>query len=64
MMAAGNVTKIHVGKGVLRPGTRQVKIHVDRDGQYWLCEADVDPASDDFRKKGCVTYREAVLGDG
>jgi hypothetical protein len=64
MMSAGQVAKIHVGKGILKPGTQNITVHVDKDGEYWLCEAEVDPRSEDFRKEGCVTYREAALGSG
>jgi hypothetical protein len=35
--------KIHIGTGVLKPGTRPIKVFVDKNGEYWLEDADVDP---------------------
>lgn len=63
-MAVWKGSKIYIGKGVLKPGTRPVKIHVDKDGEYWLCDADVDPESEDFRKDGCTSYSETQMSEG
>lgn len=56
--------KIYVGAGILKPGTRPVKIHVDKEGEYWLCDASVDPNSADFRKEGCTAYSEVPMQEG
>jgi hypothetical protein len=48
--------KIHLGKGILKPGTRPMKVHVDENGEWWICDADVDPSDKDFREKGCTDY--------
>jgi hypothetical protein len=54
-------TKINVGNGILKPGVRPIKVYVDKDGEYWMCDADVDPESEDFRKEGCTSYSETHL---
>ena len=54
-------TKLHIGKGILRPGTRPIKVYVDENGEYWICDADVDPKSEDFRKDGCAAHSEIHL---
>jgi hypothetical protein len=51
-------TKLHIGKGILKPGTRPIKVYVDEDGEYWICDADVDPKSEDFRKEGCAAHSD------
>ncbi len=56
--------KIHVGNGVLKPGTRPIKVFVDKKGEYWLCDADVDPESYDFRKEGCTAHGEIQMAEG
>jgi hypothetical protein len=57
-------TKLHIGKGILKPGTRPIKVYVDADGEYWLCDADVDPKSDDFHRDGCVAHSEIHMAEG
>jgi hypothetical protein len=57
-------TKLHIGKGILKPGTRPIKVYVDEKGEYWLCDADVDPKSKDFQKKGCVAHSEIHMAEG
>ena len=56
--------RIHVGKGVLKPGTRPIKVFVDKDGEYWLCDAGVNPESLDFRKEGCTAHGEIQMAEG
>jgi len=53
--------KIHIGEGILRPGTRPIKIHVDKNGEYWICDKDVDPDTPSFRDAGCVAHSEVHL---
>jgi len=62
-MAKG-VNKINIGNGILKPGTRPVKVFVDKQGEYWLCDANVDPNSTDFRKSGCTAYSEVSMYEG
>lgn len=54
-------TKLHIGKGILKPGTRPIKVYVDENGEYWICDADVDPKSEDFRKEGCAAHSDIHL---
>ena len=58
-MAEDHPKKINVGAGILKPGTRPIKVYVDKDGEYWVCDADVDPESADFSKEGCTSYSES-----
>jgi hypothetical protein len=37
---------------------------VDKDGEYWLCDADVNPESPDFRREGCTAYSEVQMAEG
>jgi len=53
--------KLHIGKGILKPGTRPIKVYVDDNGEYWICDADVDPTSKDFREQGCAAHSEVHL---
>jgi len=61
---AKRADKIHLGEGILKPGTRPVRIFVDKQGEYWLCDANVDPNSHDFRKAGCTAYSEVPMQEG
>jgi hypothetical protein len=56
--------KVHFGEGVLRPGTRPIKVYVDENGEYYICDADVDPSSPDFEKEGCVGHSEFHIAEG
>lgn len=53
--------KLHIGKGILKPGVRPIKIHVDADGEYWICDKDVDPETDDFKRDGCVAHSDVHM---
>lgn len=57
-------TKLHIGEGILKPGTRPIKVFVDSDGEYWLCDADVDPTSEKFREQGCSAHSEIQMAEG
>jgi len=41
------------GSGILRPSARPIKICLDKSGEVWLCDADVDGSSD-LASQGCV----------
>jgi hypothetical protein len=64
MSSESESKKIHFGKGILRPGTRPIKVFVDKSGEYWLCDANVDPESEDFRKQGCVAHSDVQMSEG
>jgi hypothetical protein len=53
--------KIHIGEGILKPGTRPIKVYVDSQGEYWICDKDVDPTTSDFKNQGCVAHSEVHL---
>lgn len=57
-------TWLHVGKGILKPGLRPIKVHVDENGEYWLCDADVDPTTKNFREQGCTAHSEIQMAEG
>lgn len=56
--------KIHLGEGILKPGVRPVKILVDEQGEYWICDANVDPESADFSKESCTAYSKTHMAEG
>jgi hypothetical protein len=60
-VAEEKTAKLHIGDGILKPGTRPIKVYVDDDGEYWICDADVDPTSKDFREQGCSAHSEIHL---
>ncbi len=57
-MADEHPKTIKVGAGILKPGVRPIKVYVDKNGEYWLCDANVDPESPDFSKEDCSSYSE------
>ncbi|MHC4217604.1 MAG: hypothetical protein ACYSU7_04025 [Planctomycetota bacterium] len=63
-MVNQQATKINIGEGILKPGTRPIKVYVDQKGEYWLCDSDVDPESSDFRRDGCTSYSEVQMAEG
>ena len=46
------VKKVHLGEGVLKPGIRPIKVYLDENGEYWLCDADVDETID-LKEQAC-----------
>jgi hypothetical protein len=63
-MVQTQTSKINIGEGILKPGTRPIQVYVDKDGEYWLCDADVNPDSPDFRREGCTSYSEVQMAEG
>ena len=33
-MTKEKATKLHIGEGILKPGTRPIKVYVDKNGEY------------------------------
>ena len=56
-------TKIHLGNGILKPGTRPLKVHVDPNGEYWICDADVDVTTADLEKH-CTAHGSVHMSEG
>ena len=53
--------KVHIGEGILKPGTRPIKVYVDENGEYWICDKAVDPTDKNFQDQGCVAHSEVHL---
>ncbi len=52
--------KIHLGEGILKPGTRPIKVVV-KDGEYYLCDAEVEPEK---VKEECTAHGEIHMSEG
>ena len=63
-MTPAHATKTNAGQGIFKPGKRPIKVVVDEQGEYWLCDANVDPQSDDLRKAGCTPHSEVHMAEG
>jgi hypothetical protein len=55
---SGNM--LNVGRGIQKTSARPTKVVVDRTGEYWICDADVDPTGD-FLTQGCVAHSDVHL---
>jgi hypothetical protein len=55
--------KIHLGEGILKPGTRPIKVVVDENGEYYLCDADVDTEKQDV-KDVCTGHGSIHMAEG
>jgi hypothetical protein len=53
-------TMLNVGRGIQKTSARPIKVMVDRAGEYWICDADVDP-SKDFLSQGCASHSDVHL---
>ena len=51
---------INVGRGIQKTSARPTKVMVDQAGEYWICDADVDP-SKDFFAQGCAAHSDVHL---
>jgi hypothetical protein len=56
--------KSNVGEGIVKPGARPIRVIVDDSGEYWLCDAHIDPNTTDFRNAGCMAYSEVQMAEG
>ena len=50
-----------VGNGIFKVSAAPVKFYVDSDGEYWICDASVDPSKGNFREQGCTPHSEVHL---
>ena len=48
------------GNGIQKTSGRPIAVHVDRAGEYWICDTNVD-LSGDLRAQGCVPHSEVHL---
>ncbi|UCG85739.1 MAG: hypothetical protein JSW71_17740 [Gemmatimonadota bacterium] len=51
---------ISVGSGIVKQSARPIKVVVDQSGEYWICDADVDP-NGDLGAQGCAPHSEIHL---
>jgi hypothetical protein len=61
---SGKSSKIHIGKGVLKPGTRPIQVYVDENGEYWLCDSGIDLKDAEARKSSCVAHSDIQMAEG
>ena len=60
-MASDHPKKINVGAGILKPGARPVKVYVDKEGEYWICDRDAEISGFDFAGAGCTPHSDVHL---
>jgi hypothetical protein len=53
--------KRQVGNGIVKQSARPIEIHVDSQGEYWICDKGVAPGISDFRSAGCAPHSEVHL---
>ena len=63
-MAKEQATKLHIGEGILKPGTRPIKVYVDKNGEYWLCDAERRPREQRLPQGGVHGSRRDPDGRG
>lgn len=54
-------TKLNVGRGIQKMSARPIKVMVDQAGEYWICDAHVDPSKGDFLAQGCTPHSDVHL---
>jgi hypothetical protein len=52
-----------LGNGIVKQSARPVKVFVGSDGEYWLCDAGVNPAGD-FGSQGCLAHSAVQMAEG
>jgi len=53
----------NLGNGINKTSARPVRIHVGTDGEYWLCDADVDRDTD-YAREGCTPHSSVPMAEG
>jgi hypothetical protein len=53
-------SKKNVGSGIIKPSARPIKFVVDSAGEYWICDATVDPTGD-LGAQGCSAHSDIHL---
>ncbi|KPK62368.1 MAG: hypothetical protein AMS21_07700 [Gemmatimonas sp. SG8_38_2] len=51
---------INIGGGIVKQSARPIKFLVDGSGEYWICDAGVDPKGD-LGAQGCVAHSSVHL---
>lgn len=55
------MSKPQVGNGIVKESARPIEIHVDSQGEYWICDKGVAAGTSDFRAAGCTPHSEVHL---
>ena len=53
--------KAQVGDGIRKQSARPIEIHVDSQGEYWICDKGTPIDGFDFRSAGCAPHSEVHL---
>jgi hypothetical protein len=53
----------NLGNGINRSSARPVRVKVGRDGEYWLCDADVEHGVD-YARAGCTAHSSVPMAEG
>jgi hypothetical protein len=53
--------KSQVGNGIRKQSARPIEIHVDSNGEYWICDKGAEVSNFDFRGAGCAPHSEVHL---
>ena len=53
--------KPQVGNGIVKQSGRPIEIHVDGQGEYWICDKGALDGIGDFRSAGCTPHSEVHL---
>ena len=51
------------GNGIIKNSGRPIRVHVDASGEYWLCDANVDPKANLLRQ-GCTPHSGVPMAEG
>ena len=52
MNAVKKEQKTILGDGIYHPGARPMRVYIDKDGCWWLCDKGIDQ-NKDLQKQGC-----------
>ena len=63
-MSEKDEKKVHFGEGILKPGTRPIKVVVDEQGEYWLCDANVTTDKHEELEKKCTAHGSVHMAEG
>jgi len=55
------MSKPQAGNGIVKTSARPIEIHVDSQGEYWICDKGVPGGTIDFRSAGCSPHSEVHL---
>jgi hypothetical protein len=53
----------NLGNGIRKISARPIRVHVGKDGDYWLCDADVESGADLFQA-GCTAHSSVPMAEG